>query len=92
MKVADYKDLYIYEDWSIVNNFNIFSISTYSKLHLDEYSCYAKCKWTYNYRCNYLIIDGYTCYFLSNTHLSGLKNDSVEISENAILVKSNGTT
>ena len=90
MKVADYKDLYVDGNWSIVNESNIFSKSKFSNLHMDKYSCYAKCKWTYNYRCNYIIIDGNICYFASDTHLSGLTNDSVEFSENATLVKSNG--
>ena len=90
MKVADDKDFYVDGNWSNVNNSNIFSTSNFSNLYMDKYSCYAKCKWKYNYRCNYIIIDGNTCYFASNTHLSGLMNNSVEFSENAILVKSNG--
>ena len=36
-----------------------------------------------------MIIDKNICYFACNTHLSGLKNGSVEFSENATLVKSN---
>ena len=90
MKVADYKDLYVDGNWSNVNKSNVFSTSNFSNLQMDKYSCYAKCKWQYNYRCNYIIIDGNTCYFASNTHLSGLMNNSDKFSENAILVKSNG--
>ena len=90
MKVADDTDFYVDGNWSNVNNSNIFSTSNFSNLHMDKYSCYAKCKWTYNYRCNYIIIDGNVCYFASNTHFSGLKNGSVEYSENATLVTSNG--
>ena len=90
MKVADDKDFYVDGNWSNVNNSNIFSTSNFSNLYMDKYSCYAKCKWAYNYRCNYIIIDGNTCYFASNTHLSGLMNNSDKFSENAILVKSNG--
>ena len=90
MKVADNKDFYVDGNWSNVNDWNIFATSNFSNLHMDNYSCYAKCKWEYNYRCNYIIIDGNTCYFASNTHLFGLKNGSVEYSENATLVTSNG--
>ena len=90
MKVADDKDFYVDGNWSNVNNSNLFSTSNFSNLYMDKYSCYAKCKWTYNYRCNYIIVDGNICYFASNTHLSGLKNGSVEYSENATLVTSNG--
>ena len=89
MKVADDTDFYVDGNWSNVNNSNIFSTSNFSNLHMDKYSCYAKCKWTYNYRCNYMIIDKNTCYFACNTHLSGFKNSSVAFSENASLVKSN---
>ena len=89
MKVADDKDFYVDGNWSNVNNSNIFSTSNFSNLYMDKYSCYAKCKWKYNYRCTYIIIDGNTCYFASNTHLSGLMNNSVKFSENATLVKSN---
>ena len=35
-----------------------------------------------------MIIDGTTCYFACNTHLSGLKKGSAEFSEKATLVKS----
>ena len=85
MKVADDKDLYVDGNWSNVNKSNIFSTSYFSNLHMDKFSCYAKCKWRYNQRCNYIIIDENTCYFGSNTHLSGLTNDSIEFSENAVV-------
>ena len=90
MKVADDKDFYVDENWSNVNKSNIFATSNFSNLYMDNYSCHAKCKWKYNYRCNYMIIDKNTCYFACNTHLSGLKNGSVEYSENATLVTSKG--
>ena len=89
MKVADYTDFYVDGNWSNVNKSNIFSTSYFSNLHMDKFSCYAKCKWRYNQRCNYIIIDENTCYFGSNTHLSALTNNSIEFSKNATLVKSN---
>ena len=90
IKVADDKDFYVDENWSNANISNIFAALNFSNLYMDNYSCHAECKWKYNHRCNYMIIDGNTCYFACNTHLSGLKNASVEFSENASLVKSNG--
>ena len=89
LKVANDKDFYVDGSWSNVNKSNIFATSNFSNLYMDNFSCHAKCKWTYNYRCNYMIIDGNTCYFACNTHLSGFKNSSVAFSENASLVKSN---
>ena len=89
LKVANDKDFYVDGSWSNVNKSNIFATSNFSNLYMDNFSCHAKCKWTYNYRCNYMIIDGNTCYFACNTHLSGFKNSSVAFSENASLVKNN---
>ena len=88
IKVADDKDFYVDENWSNANISNIFAALNFSNLYMDNYSCHAECKWKYNHRCNYMIIDGTTCYFACNTHLSGLKKGSAEFSEKATLVKS----
>ena len=88
IKVANYPDMFEVNNWSNFDNSKIFAKSTFSTLPMDKYSCYAECKWLHNYRCNYLIFDNLSCYFLSDTHSSGLMNETVQLSENAVMIKS----
>ena len=87
-KVSNYPDMIEVENWSDFHDSKIFAKSTFSTLPMDKYTCYAECIWLHNYRCNYLIFDNFSCYFLSDTHLSGLKNETVQLSENAVMIKS----
>ena len=88
MKVANYPDMYEVENWSNFDQSKIFAKSTFSTLPMDKYTCYAECKWVHNYRCNYLIFDNLSCYFVSDAHSSGLKNESIHLAQNAVLIKS----
>ena len=76
------------KNWSGFQESKIFAKSTFSTLPMDQYTCYAECKWVHNYRCNYIIFDHFSCYILSDTHSSGLKDEIVQLSENAFMIKS----
>ena len=88
MKVANYSDMFEIKNWSGFQESKIFAKSTFSTLPMDQYTCYAECKWVHNYRCNYIIFDHFSCYILSDTHSSGLKDEIVQLSENAFMIKS----